>query len=598
MREAGRYGGDLLKFGGDALLLLFTGPEHELRAAAAAVGMQRALRPFGKMRHEAGTVSLRMSVGAATGEIGLFMVGESHLELLVTGPTCTHTLDMETAAEAGEILLHASLADAISPSLLGDERSGGRLLRTSPPVEQFLDLRASPGDPWLGVPESLRPYLGTERGEGEHRPATVAFLHFGGVDRLLDEDGPEALLIALDRLVTRTQHACASQQATFLGTDVAPNGGKILLATGAVQATDADQDRMLHAGRAIIDDPNPLDVRIGVNHGRIFSVDVGSESRRTFTVMGDAVNLAARVMGKAPVGTILATDKVLDRVRDQFATERLEPFLVKGKSEPVHAQLVGAGHGRRRAQSTTATELLGRDDELTVLATAVNAARQGHGQIVELVGEPGIGKSRLLSEFRSYGHDLPALVIEAGQYAAGTPYFAVRSLFRQLIGAPSDDDAETVIRLNSTLQSKAPELCPWAPLLAPVFGVELTPTPETEALAPTFRRARLHAAVSQLLSKLVSGPTLVTVEDIHWLDDPSRELLGHVLGDAQNGPVSVCLTRRPVGPPLPVSTATAVITLPLGPLAPEGALALVRAACEDAPADSTRAPHVGRARRR
>jgi class 3 adenylate cyclase/tetratricopeptide (TPR) repeat protein len=586
LREAGRYGGDLLKFGGDALLLLFTGPEHERCATAAAVGMQRALRPFRRMRHDAGTVSLRMSVGAAAGTVALFLVGDSHRELLVCGPVCTAALAMETAADAGEVLVHASLGQALPAGLLGGERAGGRLVTAAPDAEEVVDVRGPAHGLSVGLPASLRGYLGPERGEGEHRPATVAFVQFSGVDDLLARAGPPAVRDALHALVGRAQAACAAHEVTFLATDVAPDGGKLILATGAVTATGSDQDRMLRALLEVVAAPSPLSVRAGNNHGRIFSVDVGTAQRRTFTVMGDAVNLAARVMGKAPRGAVLATDAVLERTREQFVTERLEPFMVKGKSAPVHAQVVTAALGRPR--TAAATEVLGRDAELAELTAAVAAAVAGAGRIVELVGEPGIGKSRLLAEFRRVGGDLPALVIEGGQFAASTPYFALRRAFRELIGAAVDDDAGAGPALVATLRQVAPELLPWAPLIAPVFGTELPSTPETDVLAPAFRRARLHATVSDLLARFIDRPTLVTIEDAHWLDDPSRELLGHLFPLVSLGPVSVCVTRRPSGAPLPYPPAVDVTSIALGPLSPEGALELLKRACEDAPLP----PHV------
>jgi class 3 adenylate cyclase/tetratricopeptide (TPR) repeat protein len=581
--EAERYGGDLLKFGGDALFLLFDGDDHPQRAAAAAVAIQRALRPFRRMHHEAGLVSLRMSIGMATGPVDAFLVGDSHREMLVAGPTCTRTLEMETAAEAGEILMHADLAARLDRRFVGEARGDGYLLLAAPPAEAVLDLRAARGEATSGVPISLRAYLRARRLAGEHRPATVAFLHVGGIDRMLADDGAEAVAGALDDLVGRVQQACADHEVTFLATDVGPGAAKILLASGAISVAGADEDRMLHALRAVFDATSALPIRVGLSFGRVFAVDVGSATRRTFAVMGDPVNLAARVMGKAEPGWVLATDALLERVGDDFELTAVEPFRVKGKSEPVHAHLVGRARGRRRAQGAILTELMGRSEELAALRAAVQGAREGRGRVVELVGEPGIGKSRLMSEFRAAGEDLALISIEGGQFAASTPYYALRNGLRQFIGAPRDDNDEARDRLLAVMAEQAPDLMGWAPLLAPVFGVDLAETAQTTALDPAFRRTRLHAVAAEFVTRLIVGPTLVAIEDAHWLDDASRELLGHLLAGVGEGQVSVCVTRRPVGAPLPFTTAGHLSTFHLSPLSREAAIALLSAASDDAP---------------
>src|SRR5262245_62376347 len=123
-------GGGLLKFGGDALLLLYEGESHAARAARAAFEMRRTLRAIGRPRTSAGPVQLRMHAGLHTGRFQFFLVGESHRELLVTGPAATRTVEMEAASEAGEILLSQETAAELDPSTLGDEKGSGRLLQS------------------------------------------------------------------------------------------------------------------------------------------------------------------------------------------------------------------------------------------------------------------------------------------------------------------------------------------------------------------------------------------------------------------------------------------------------------------------------------
>ena len=182
----------------------------------------------------------------------------------------------------------------------------------------------------------------------------MAFVHFDGTDEMIGNEGPEVTADRLDALVTITQRAVERQEVTFLGTDADRDGGKIILTAGAPATSGDDEHRMLLAVREIMDAGVPLPIRIGVNRGSVFVGEVGPPYRRTFTVMGDAVNLAARLMAKAQPGQILSTPELLARSRTRFETVDLEPFYVKGKSRAVQAQAVGArmeapvGGSRRR----------------------------------------------------------------------------------------------------------------------------------------------------------------------------------------------------------------------------------------------------------
>ena len=170
---------------------------------------------------------------------------------------------------------------------------------------------------------------------------TPAFIHFMGADEMLAEQGPDALADALDAVIRIVERAAHEHQVAFFETDIAPSGGKVMLMAGAPRSTGNDEEAMLRAMRAVIDADSPLPLRIGVNWGRIFVSDFGPAYRRTYSVKGDAVNLAARLMAKAEPGQILTTDDVLERARSRFDTVALEPFEAKGKSEPVQAYVVG-----------------------------------------------------------------------------------------------------------------------------------------------------------------------------------------------------------------------------------------------------------------
>jgi class 3 adenylate cyclase len=429
-------GGSLLKFGGDALLLWFSGPDHTARAVATAFDLRASLRDTGRIRTTAGFVHLRMSVGVHTGTFHAFLVGGSHRELIVTGPGVTATVAMEHDASAGEIVISPSVVAVLGADVAGAPRERGRLLRRRPTapgvgVEARRAAATSAGD---FVSTALRAHdVGGGHG-AEHRPVAVAFVHYGGIDARIDAGGADAVAADLDRLVRSCQEAADTYGLSFLGTDVDADGGKIILAAGAPRAIDLQEEAILRACRRIVDEASPsLEVRIGIHRGAVFAGDVGTPYRRTYTVMGDAVNTAARVMAHADCGQVLATPDVVDRSHARFELDGLEPFRVKGKARPLEAFAVGPIRSTRPEDAAPTLDLVGRRDELEFVLGAVAEARAGRGGVIELVAEAGFGKTRLLEEANRHAEGVAWVTTTCEQYERATPYFAVRTLLLRVL---------------------------------------------------------------------------------------------------------------------------------------------------------------------
>lgn len=179
--------------------------------------------------------------------------------------------------------------------------------------------------------------------------------------------GPAAVADALDELVSAAQVAVEAEDVTFLGSDIDEDGGKIILVPGAPQAHEDAEGRLLRAVRRIADARCSLPIRTGVNRGHVFAGCVGPPYRKSYTVMGDAVNLAARLMAKASPGQIIVHPDVLVRSRTQFERASVEPFTVKGKQQPVKAYLLGEVRGTQETRVRAKAPLVGRDHEIGTL---------------------------------------------------------------------------------------------------------------------------------------------------------------------------------------------------------------------------------------
>jgi class 3 adenylate cyclase/tetratricopeptide (TPR) repeat protein len=581
------YGGGLLKFGGDALLILFSGEAHAARAARAAFRMRRRLRAIGRPRTSAGAVELRMHVGINSGRFHFFLVGDSHRELLVTGPAATQTVDMESASQAGEILLSPQTAAVLGDDRLVEQTGKGLLLTAEPVVEGGVDpLPDVSGVPVeVAVPAPLRAQL-LEVGplEGEHRNAAIGFIRFSGVDEVIETEGPEAAADALDVLVRTIQAAATDHGVTFLESDIDRDGGRIVLVAGAPQTHGDDEERLLRTLRAAVDSGLPLPVHVGASRGRVFAGQVGAPFRRTYTVLGDTAALAARLMARAGEDEIFVAAEAFERTNGRFAGTELEPLRLKGKSEPARAYALGelvevelevpAADGK--------PPFVDRERERAVLTASVAPVQMGFGSLVELIGEPGIGKSRLADELRGQCADMTILTARCEQYESSTAYHPFRPLLRSLLDVElNGGGAHNRAALSTRLAELDGDLAPWAPLLAAPLDVDVESTPEVDELDPSFRRARLHGVVGSVLGGLLDSPTLMIFEDVHWMDEASSELLRHLGTQLATRPWLTCTTRRPVDggfvaaegtPPLPA------LTLRLEPLPVSDAHTLIEAA--------------------
>jgi class 3 adenylate cyclase/tetratricopeptide (TPR) repeat protein len=575
-------GGGLLKFGGDALLLAFRGDHHAHRAVWAAAAMRERLREAGKLKTSAGNVTLRMSVGVHSGTFDCFLVGSPSRELLVIGPAASEVIAMEHGASAGQIVVSSATAAALPEGCVGDRLEGGFLLRRAPErppaaahqlpeVAPDIDLREF-------VPLAVHEHVLAGGGSPEHRVVTVAFVHFGGLDAFLARQGPTETADALDALVGTVAQACAVHGVALLATDVDADGGKFLLTAGAPSVQGHEEERMLATARRIVEADLAIPVRVGVNRGPVFAGDVGPHYRRTYTVMGDTVNLAARLMAAAAPGRVVATASVLDRAVG-FASSPLPPMRVKGKRAPVEAYEVGAARARRSSDHADAVELpfVGRTAELAQLETFLADARAGEGVAVRIAGPAGIGKSRLLGELRARSPATRSIRATCEAYEVSTPYATIARLVREALALPNDAaPAGVADALRAAVAVHAPELEPYIPLLGSVLDLDIPDTPETATLAPQYRAARVADTTASLLAAALRGPALVVIDDSEWIDEASREVvekLGSLAAEARM--VLVCIARD--------DTRSDKDALLVGPLAPEEVEAALRQATEDAP---------------
>ena len=569
LMDAEDEGGDLLKWGGDALLLLFDGADHGRRAARAGLRMHRVLAQIGRAKTSIGRVKLRASAGVESGPVHLILAGNPALrrDLVLLGPTVTAVTMLEHAAGMGEVLVGDATAADLGPGLVRPHEGWGHLL-SGVPTPANRPPQPEP-EPMPAVVERLLApqlwaYLSQPSREPEHRTVAVAFLRFDGTDTLLAEEGAEVVTAAVDEVLRNVQEATAAHEVSFLDTDVDVNGGKILLVGGAPSSAGDDTDRLLTAVSATVNRAGRLPLQAGISQGRVFTGDTGSPSRRTYSVKGDAVNLAARLAAHAESGTILVAADVLEHTRRSYAVNDAPMASLKGKSKPVPVVTLGELLESRKQQNSE-DFFVGRDTEMAILQDAAEQLINGSGGgLVEVVGEPGIGKTRLVDEAVAHVSNVTVLRCDCERTGAAAPYTPVRRLLHHVLGTSSAMDPNAIARcLQDCVTAAAPELTPWVSLLGVVLDISIPPSSEVAELEEQHRAERIPEVYADLLERMVQTPVILVVEDSYLADSASEGVLAAVARRAQQQPWLLFVTRddRPTG-----WMPTATGRIELGPL--------------------------------
>jgi class 3 adenylate cyclase/tetratricopeptide (TPR) repeat protein len=438
---------------------------------------------------------------------------------------------------------------------------------------------------------------------------TVLFADLSGFTSMSERMDPEDV----QALANTCAERMSAEVRRFGGTVLNVMGDAIVAVFGAPVAHEDDADRAVRAGLAIRDcqlsgstEPTsvPLRVHVGINTGEVMAGLVGPEERRDYTVMGDTVNTAARLMSAAATGTVLVGEETYLSTRQRIDYDALTPVDAKGKDRPVLAwQAVEARHlPRERALGTA--PLVGRDDELTLLTgTWAKVVRDRRPHLVTVIGEPGIGKSRLVSELERQVDDLADGLVLHGRclpYGQALGYWALAMALKDAAAVSADDDAATARRklgdlVADVLTASGSDRDPaeLASHLALVSGLDT----DADRSAAVDERT-LHASVRRFLEALARRrPLCLVIEDIHWADDTLLNLIEAVAARAQDAPLLIVAQTRPElleRRPTWGGGVRAFTSLPLGPLDEGAARDLVLALCRERGLRHDVAESVGR----
>jgi len=553
--EIEKYGGSVIGFAGDSMMCWFNsvdGGQGSGRAAVmSALGMQSAIQMFPE---------LGLKVTIASGAARRFVVGDHDIQKLdvLVGATVARASTAEHHALRGDVLLDEVTAQALGGSLtikewrededtqehfavISNFTGGVDAVETNTVESLSNEILKS----WVHHVVFERETSGSTF-LTEFRPCVALFIRFIGIDYDLDSAVGE-----LDAFIRQVQKIASRYDGTLMDITIGDKGSYAYLNFGALAAHEDDARRAVKAALELRN-KTELQLQMGITQGLMRVGAYGGVTRKTFGALGDDVNLAARLMTTASESEILVSGHVHKAVRNDFTFEPRLPLPMKGKVEllPVFAM---TGESQKRAirlqEPNYALPMVGRVDELKLIEDKLDLAATGKSQVVAVIAEAGLGKSRLVAEvirnarrkgFVGYGSACQSDAIQ-------TPYHAWKSIWGAFFDVDYEQPLRKIIRnLEGEIEDRAPERVGAMPLLNVVLDLNIPENDFTQNLEPKIRQSALHALLEACLKAAAKDePLLIVIEDLHWVDALSHDLLEQLAKALAYYPVCFVLAYRP-----------------------------------------------------
>ncbi len=557
------HGGVVAKFAGDAMTIIFpfqaaNRAATTRRAVRCALDMQNNMGRYAAIPTSAGTFSLAMTAGLALGPIIRVIVGDPAIryEHIIAGKALDLCAEAEHLAERGEVVAHNGLLQGIGDVVVEAERGGfsvvsavgGRVARRSP--------MPGPGPLPEAAHETLGYFLHPTIAQrlhdnqagfiNEHRKVTILFGGFSGIDYDGDRRAGaklQAYLLAVMRIVKRYDGFLSQ-------VDMGDKGSKHIILFGTPIAHENDEERALRCALELRTLPQ-CPAHFGINTGYVYCGGIGSARRREYTAMGDAVNVAARLMQAAQPGHSVVSGFTQRYVKGKFLWRTFPPLQVKGKVEPIPIgePLAVRDRGASHLQEPAYTlPMVGREAELRLAEAKIALVLQGQGQIIGVTADGGMGKSRLGAEIVRRAAE-QGLAVHAGachSYGTTVSYLPWRGIWQGLLGIESAAPEARVAALEIELAAIDPGLARRMPLLDIVLNIAIPNNDLTGALEAKLRKESLEDLLLAVLAHRASqAPTMLVVEDCHWIDPLSEDLLEYLGRNLLGLPVLILILYRP-----------------------------------------------------
>ncbi len=543
-------GGEVVQFSGDALLATFAYTDESLalsvrRAWQAADWMQAAMAEFSTLQTSAGPVNLGMKIAIGAGGIVALSIGGvlNRWQYIIAGDPLRQVAEAEAGAQRGAIVLSHAARELLSETPLA---SRPLIIPPLPAVNTQMIAALCTHIPGA---VNYRLFDGHLDWLAELRRMSVIFLGIGGLNYESPDD-----LAALQQAMVALQQTIYHYEGSLNKLLVDDKGTISLIIFGAPPFAHAGDP--LRAVRCALDlqslaEKLGLRLAMGVTTGQVFAGPVGSSSRREYTVMGDVVNLAARLMQSAGRGGIICDHTTYGATRNDLIWDTLTPQTVKGHVAAVRCYRP-RGSLRTRSSTGAAHQMIGRTAEMGQILSTLEVAMAGHTRVLILEGEAGIGKTRLFLDLAHHASEYGMVTLYGGGDSIDqqTPYLAWHAIFSSYFDLDRLADASQEAQRSRVIERVAeiaPQMIERAALLNDLLNLGIPESDLVKALEPKLRHASLTAMLIDLLVLWATErPLVLALEDAQWLDPLSWKLAERVARTLQDTPLLLVLMHLPM----------------------------------------------------
>ncbi|MGB9721396.1 MAG: AAA family ATPase [bacterium] len=591
-----KWNGDIYRFGGDAFLAFFPEKSEQYpasqRAIVAACEILNFVKTHSVTETKLGKFRIKVHIGLTK---GIVYFQDLHNNFFLGGKSVNYLMQMIDLAGPGEIVVSPEVKKELADVVFEQKDGVWKYIymkrkMPEPKSDKIEDPLAKIRDrvgelmtyipDWLVKRIELKPYF--DHKDGEHRKIAVVFLHFSGINYDHNPKKAEKILSNFYKIVDATTRKYDGWTNAL---DIYKDSERILTVFGFPVAYEDDEKRAVLFTYEILNHPalKNLKLRAGINSGSIFAAPVGNELRREYATLGDAVNLAARLAAKAENSTIVVSEPIFNKAYAIFDYKFLGEKEYKGKKSKIKTfTLIKKKQGEKKALSRWISEsekIVGRENEINEIRRLINLCIRGKGQILSLTGEPGIGKSRLVQELMKLSektgyHIFKGNCISYGSAFSYHPWIDILNDFFNI--SPEDSIKIRAEKIKKQCMMVDKKLVDWLPVIGEVIGVPFSETTLTKYLDAKLRKQRVFDIIFDFIKFVAQKkPVNLIIEDLHWADTASMELVNYIGRNIEELPILFTLVYRPLKKKEEFNEKTWTTEIVLKELSKEASLELV-----------------------
>ncbi len=561
-----KYGGDIFFFGGDAITAVF-GKDQNYQALEASVKAVEFVNKSSKVKTSQGIFNISIHIALTK---GYMFYNQTKCLFMLAGNTCYRVIKLLDYAKKQEIVFDNVIRKNTSEIEYDEIKRGVYRLKSIeksnvmhnrsklnkiPLIKQRQEMKRLllylPG--WLERRIEIKQTFNSK--DGEHRNAAVVFIHFRNIP--FDRDAQKINTIA-DNISFSLDKLSEKYGGWVNKIDFYKDGIRALIIFGFPTKLENDERHAIMFAREMLAEKKlaDIDLRIGINSGLIYGTPIGSNIRREYTVMGDTVNTAARITAKAGTREITVGENVYRKTVHLFDFKKTRGKVFKGKTGKISNYIFEKQVEKIASKSNVgqwiseSKKLIGHKDEIQRFKDAIISVKKKNGRIIAFTGEAGLGKSRVIGELKNIAEKNGLNIFEGNcvSYGKALSYYPWIEILSKIFEL-NNDDSQTVKRnkIKKVMNKMGKGINTWLPLVGEVLGIDFPMNDIVRNLDSKIKKQKFFDIVFNIIVKYSSKkPICIIMEDVHWADSISMELLNYIIRNIEEQKVLFLLAYRPI----------------------------------------------------